>query len=373
MPMPGLAMQPLTPLTVTLPLPEQWFTAGKPSPADSVSAGSKLVPVANLALARQYKQQGNRYSQNGQWQLAQQLYEQAVATDPTYSDAWFNLGTLHRENQHPLLALQAYQQVVKLTPSDTETWLRMGDCYQQLNDVMSAYRAYGTVLQWQPQHDVAQRKQALIRFNWAMQGKSPLQQQQALQQTAEQAYQQANTLLNSLPESLAKPPAGPAQGSPVTAKHTAKDTSKHTTMPTALRPKRLQQNSPQPGFKLNGLLAGSTSLAEYDAFSDSIRVIPELIFAHPTVLAAYLAHEYVHASDRDNMTSVEEEYRGYEASILAWQQFKQQIGQQQRLEPNLDFATALYQQDPADLVIRIAEVYRAEHKVPWQPLKNPRR
>jgi hypothetical protein len=112
----------------------------------------------------------------------------------------------------------------------------------------------------------------------------------------------------------------------------------------------------QVGFNA-GMVAppDSNTLAEYDVDTDSIRTLPEMLFADSRVLAAYMAHEYVHANDRDNLTSLNEETRGYLASIAYWQRQKGEL-----IEPNLDTAVRLYQQGLPALMKRIQSVYYSD-------------
>jgi predicted TPR repeat methyltransferase len=293
-----------------LPLPGSWLLPGR------------LPSAVNIQLAQQLKAQGNWYSQHGQYAQAVQYYTEALEANPVYSDAWFNLATLHREQQQWHQAIPAYQQVLQLNPQDVDAALRLAECYDYGGQPRQAVQGFDRVLTLQPGHDVARRKKAWLLFRLSTQALDAVAPQlsgQLFAQKQRHAFEQAHRVLDSLArdEGLAVSP-------------------------------RLRQVA----CKALTFQPGSSSLAEYDAVTDSIHTIPELMFAHPAVLAAYLAHEYVHANDRDNASDVDEELRGYLASIGVWQRRKGTM-----TEPNLDYATALYQQGETDLRQRIANVY----------------
>ncbi len=101
----------------------------------------------------------------------------------------------------------------------------------------------------------------------------------------------------------------------------------------------------------------STVVGDYDAPTQTMNLSGELRLAPPPVLAAYMAHELVHAQDGDTLTSVAEEQDAYLESVHVWSRVK---GQAQ--DANLDEALALYQQHPLIFLQKVAEVYRTRHE-----------
>jgi tetratricopeptide (TPR) repeat protein len=303
-----------------LPLPESWFSTGRPATVD-------------INLARQLKAQGNWYSDHGDYAQAISFYNQALQANPQYSDAWFNLATLYRGQKAWPEAIKAYVQVVRLNPSDVEAWLRLGESYDHNRQPALALQALDRVLALQPYHDVANRKKAWLLFRLgsaALDAVKPGLSRQLLNQKQRMAFDKAHKVLHDM-----------AKQGLVTLPGRFKQVTCHVT-----------------DFEL-----GSPSLAEYDATTDSIRTIPELVFADANVLAAYLAHEYVHAQDKDNHTDVAEELNGYLASIQVWLSGKGLL-----TEPNLDYATDLSKQGLTALSQRIERVYLHDHKLLWAPL-----
>lgn len=96
------------------------------------------------------------------------------------------------------------------------------------------------------------------------------------------------------------------------------------------------------------------NVAEFDFAQNVIRMMPELAYAAPQVLAAYTVHELEHANDGDGVTSVQEEQDGYRKLARFWQHYRGDVD-----EPNLDYALSLYEQGREVLNEKVAEVYRS--------------
>jgi len=61
-------------------------------------------------------------------------------------------------------------------------------------------------------------------------------------------------------------------------------------------------------------MGGTQNIAQYENYKQAITVSNSYIYASPQVIAAYLAHESVHAHDNDAYTSVAEEQDAYETA-----------------------------------------------------------
>jgi hypothetical protein len=110
----------------------------------------------------------------------------------------------------------------------------------------------------------------------------------------------------------------------------------------------------------------NSNMAEYDHTVGSqglIRVRPELAYASPNVLAAYLTHELVHAMDGDAISSIMEEQDAYRLQARFWLAHKTGVN-----DTNLDLSASLYQQG-IDLLDQ--EVRRSYSDDELLPEKSP--
>ena len=99
-------------------------------------------------------------------------------------------------------------------------------------------------------------------------------------------------------------------------------------------------------------MGGTGNIAQYEYYKNSITVSNSYIYAKPQVIAAYIAHESVHAHDNDPFTSVREEQDAYEIATQFW--IKNSRGVK---DPEMDYAAELYKQSPEILKDRVAEIY----------------
>ena len=106
-------------------------------------------------------------------------------------------------------------------------------------------------------------------------------------------------------------------------------------------------------FGKTASMGGTTNIAQYENYKSKITVSDTYTYAAPQVIAAYLAHESVHAHDKDPYTSVREEQDAYQVATKFWIQNSNGVS-----DPEMDYAAELYQQSPATLNSRVAEIYK---------------
>ncbi len=81
---------------------------------------------------------GATLTQLGQWLEAEQAYRAAIAQNPQFAQAWFNLGTLQERQQQPQLALATWQAVLDQrlvdTPQSRELYLMTCNAIGRLSE-----------------------------------------------------------------------------------------------------------------------------------------------------------------------------------------------------------------------------------------------
>jgi hypothetical protein len=99
-------------------------------------------------------------------------------------------------------------------------------------------------------------------------------------------------------------------------------------------------------------MGGTSNIAQYENYKQTITVSNSYVYASPQVIAAYLAHESVHAKDNDPYTSIREEQDAYEIAAKFWMENSNGVS-----DPEMDYATALYKKSPSTLSSRVEEIY----------------
>ena len=100
-------------------------------------------------------------------------------------------------------------------------------------------------------------------------------------------------------------------------------------------------------------MGGTSNIAQYENNKKTITVSNSYIYASPQVIAAYLAHEAVHAKDKDSYTSVREEQDAYETAAKFWIENSNGVK-----DPEMDYAAELYKKSPSALSSRVEEIYK---------------
>ncbi|MEB3244700.1 MAG: tetratricopeptide repeat protein [Vampirovibrionales bacterium] len=292
--------------------------------------------------ATQYKEQGNTLFKANRLVEAAQFYLQAILADPTYTDAYFNLGKTHLLLNDYAGGAQCFQRLLALDPSDHEARVYLAKSWEWLGQAWPALIEYRAVLKDQPNYDPAYRRVQLLQARLG----SPQDHGRRIQDVAGHGNLiQAKALLTQYLDT--------AQDPSLTPEHRKKLKTLMDTVPIF--------------FDTTQTLGGSTNMGEYIHLGEgmrSIRLKSELAFAHPSVVGAYLMHELIHSNDNDPISSVREEQDCYLASTRFWQQTRGDL-----IEPNLDLALNLLEQSPQALSNRVAELYLSRNKA--MPMVSP--
>lgn len=289
---------------------------------DAFSSG----PAASRQRAEALKEQGNAWRRQGQPLRAIQAYAHAIDSDPSYTDPYFNMGQAYLSLGDRAQAIASFQRLLSVDPGDHDARVVMANQMMLSGRVAEAQAQYRLTLTQAPTFDPAARQWAYLQLlTFARTQSDPLATIAAgLQQAGSNGLAQARRLLGEYLVSH-----GRAALMPV------------------LDRARIEFASTQ---QVNNV----ANMAEYDHFAGRvIRFAPEMAFARPNVLAAYLAHELVHAADDDAVTSVSEEQDGYRALADVWGALKGDT-----LDPNLDLALKYLRENPPRLNQKVRELYR---------------
>src|SRR5262249_45384412 len=87
---------------------------------------------------------------------ARQLLEEAVKGRSQDPNAWFNLGLLYKNTDHPAGAVDAFRHVTEIDPKDADTWYFLGASYSQAKQYPQAIDAFQHALKLNPLHASAE-------------------------------------------------------------------------------------------------------------------------------------------------------------------------------------------------------------------------
>jgi hypothetical protein len=309
-------------------------TSPPPQPGPMI----ETLPTAGFAKvnreeAEKLKQEGNRLRGLRQYEKAIETYRKAIALDPKYTDAYYNLARTYDVIGDKPKAIHSLQHLLEIDPDDHDARVTLAGFYEDLNLPQYAKTHYDQVLAREPRYDPALRARQLLD-NLIL---GEVNADKALQDYQTQA---AQTLMRA--QGLLRPY--------LTKTH---------------RPDLLQlMDHIRYEYAGTDKVVGSQNLAEYDHSHRVIRLMPSLAYAHPATVAAYLVHEFEHAKDNDNLNSIAEEQDGYLALARYWNTQDQPV-----VEPNLDLATELMTRGEQQLRDKVRELYLSRD--PYMPETSP--
>ena len=291
-------------------------------------------PAMQRLQAERHKEAGNHYRKLQMNDMAIAEYMQAIQYDPSYTDAYYNLAKTYVTVGDSNRAVEAMHRLLMADPYDHESRVFLAEMLTEQGQYDHARKHYQYVLSQVPSFDPAARNLKLMEHLEKNKG-NPLTAAQELKAQGEATLQVARGLMQQFYQSRSKPEMidllarTPVEFSPT---------------------QRIKQ---------------VTNMAEFDFFRGGvIRLAPELAFAAPNVMAAYLIHEMEHAKDKDGLSSVTEEQDGYRELARFWVQAKGNT-----VEPNLDLASRLFSQSRDLLDARVRELYVMRD--PLLPEKSP--
>ncbi|MGK7944662.1 MAG: tetratricopeptide repeat protein, partial [Microcystaceae cyanobacterium] len=99
-----------------------------------------------LGAAYAWNQRGNALTGLGRNEEAIVSFQQAIALQPTYGEAWRNISVAFWNLEQYDQALSALDQAIKLNPSDSQAWFNRGRILTEQNQYAQAIMAYDQAL-----------------------------------------------------------------------------------------------------------------------------------------------------------------------------------------------------------------------------------
>lgn len=287
----------------------------------NILASSFRAGISQAAI--NYKEQGNEYLKNNDFDKAIDCYNRAISIAPEYTDAYFNLGKAYKFKKDFPSAINALEQAKKTAPKDTEIITLLGEVYKQNGQYPQAIKNFEEALIIDNTSDYAKRNLAETK-NIAYSIFSP---QAALAQKKEQAQKNLNDAISIAKNYLPK--------------GYMKDLSDVCVV-----------------FDTTNEMGGRSNIAQYEHSKRKITVTGDYIWANPRIVSAYLVHEFVHAKDNDPYTSITEEQDAYEAAAKFWLAKHPTDTLPPAKDPEMDYVGELYASSPQKLKDRVAEIYK---------------
>ncbi len=249
-------------------------------------------------------------------------YNNAIIAKPDYIAPYYGLSRVYKKTGQTKQAIETYNQLLQFHPEEIEAQTLSGHCYKKLEDYENARKSFQKAYEQDPKYDFASRSLKEIDNLILMQSNPKL----AAKIKNEQVQNNLKASLNIITQ----------------ASH-----------PSIIK----KLSAVNYSFDNTDALSGHQNIAQYEHNKKRIVITDEYIWAAPEVIAAYLAHENIHAADKDGITSVYEEQDAYEASIKFWIHNNNGVK-----DPELDYAADLYQKSPQVLRDRVAVIYRSRDK-----------
>ena len=114
--------------------------AGKTDEAEALT--DRALELGGGADAMSHWQKGNYLRERGELAAAAEAYRQAVAIDPGYAEAQFNLSVTLRLTGEPQEALRHARRAAQLSPDDPDVFFGLGLVFRDLGQTASAERAF---------------------------------------------------------------------------------------------------------------------------------------------------------------------------------------------------------------------------------------
>ncbi len=281
---------------------------------------SKEALVSSYSpIAVEKNKLGNNFMKNGQFEKAIAAFEETIAMQPDYEDAYLNLAKAYKHKNNSKNAVSAYEKYLVFNPENTEAITALGEIYKEQGFYNQAIALFEKSIALKPDDDFAIRNlkesQHYIKAN-----RSP-----------QIAYIEKQNLMKNQFE-----------------------------VAQALVQKYFSQEyfddmkNVKLDFAQTAFMGGYSNIAQYEHNKRTISITDKYLWANPSIIAAYLAHEYVHAKDNDSYTSIREEQDAFNVQADFWQKNNQGV-----CDPELDYVAELYSNGSNALEERVADIYRS--------------
>jgi len=116
-----------------------------------------LPACRSSARAREHVEKGNQAFTQKQFSDADKEYREAIRIDPDFAGAYYRLGLLQIEQQHPTAATQSLSKAVDLDPKNLDARLQLGELLVSSTQYSEAQKQAQTVLQQDGENAAAHR------------------------------------------------------------------------------------------------------------------------------------------------------------------------------------------------------------------------
>lgn len=114
---------------------------------------------------RNYFTYGIAYIQNGFADAALDSFHAAIAANPNYAPAYYNLGTIYLNKQMLAEAKVNLERAVALDPQDADAWTNLGAVAGQQKDYNAAFQYFQQAVKAKPNHLVALQNLVML-YRW---------------------------------------------------------------------------------------------------------------------------------------------------------------------------------------------------------------
>lgn len=266
-----------------------------------------------------YKNLGNDFVNNNDYKSAIESYKKSISLDNTYADAYYNLAKAYYHTEKFEQAKITYENLVKLIPDNVEYRANLASCYLKTGDIKNARIQVEKALLLDKNYDPVHRILKEIELENMRRFSDKLAQTKIYAQEKENIANALKLVKTYYPKEVIDKVA-----------------------------------DVRVMFDTTEKMQGYSNIAQYENYNNRIVISNEYLWAAPEVVAAYLVHEIIHASDRDAYTSIKEEQDAYEESVKYWGKFNNGVK-----DPELDYAYDLYKQEPSLLAQRVRQIYKS--------------
>lgn len=287
--------------------------------SDSFTPSQDLL---KLRIARKLIEKADGHLSHDQYNEAKDLYLEAIKENESLPASYYGLAKIYKKQNDLPMAIETYNKLLNLHPDEIEARTLKGNCHKELGQYEEARECFRVVNEKNPKYDFATRSLKEVD-NIILAKTNPALARQLREQQGNKNLREALRLaVNYLPKQATE---------------------------------RLQDVT--YAFDKTDSLSGHQNIAQYEHSKRKITVKEDYRWAAPEIVAAYLVHENIHASDKDAYTSIYEEQDAYERSIMFWVEKNNGIK-----DPELDYAAELYKQSPQALRNKVGDVYRTRDK-----------
>ncbi len=130
-----------------------WMELGQKNQA--IKNFKRAIKVGGEKSFVSWNDLGRLYYQYGDFNLALDAYDNAIAINPNYLPAWIGKGNTHKQFNENQKAIDAYSQAIKINPNSYEAWHGKGGIYFSEKMFNRAKEAFEKALSIKPDYQAA--------------------------------------------------------------------------------------------------------------------------------------------------------------------------------------------------------------------------